>query len=131
MTKKDIILVVDDDENILNLYNALLSIKYEVYSATSTSVMREVLKKITPSIILLDIMMPEENGFDAAIKLKANNLYKEIPIIFVSAKVYTEDLKKGYACGANDYVKKPFNPIELMNRIQNVLDKKKIQLKSS
>ncbi len=126
---KDIILVVDDDENILNLYIALLSHKYTVYSASNARNMREILHQVTPSIILLDIMMPEEDGFETANNLKYNNLYKEIPIIFVTAKTNVKDLKKGFDCGADDYLRKPFNAIELDVRVRNVLEKKKLQLK--
>ncbi len=74
--------------------------------------------KFEPDIILLDIMMPEMDGFETCERLKADDYTKDIPIIFLTAKVETEDVTKGLGLGAVDYVLKPFNHEEVLSRIK-------------
>jgi len=79
----------------------------------------ELFKQSSPDVCVLDIMLPNKDGFAIADEIR--NLNEDIPIIFLSAKVQTEDVVKGFSVGANDYIRKPFSMEELIVRIQNVL----------
>ena len=70
-----------------------------------------------PDLILLDVMMPEMNGFEVSEKLKANPVTQNIPIIFLTALNTTSDIVKGFKVGANDFISKPFNKEELVIRV--------------
>ena len=76
-------------------------------------------KKNQPDICVLDIMLPNKDGFDIADEIRELN--EEIPIIFLTAKTQTEDVVKGFSLGGNDYIRKPFSMEELIVRIQNLL----------
>jgi DNA-binding response OmpR family regulator len=79
----------------------------------------DVFKKAKPDICLLDIMLPNKDGFTIADEIRALN--EEVPIIFLTAKTQTEDVVKGFSLGGNDYIRKPFSMEELIVRIQNSL----------
>ncbi|MBI1342083.1 MAG: response regulator [Terrimonas sp.] len=76
-------------------------------------------KKVNPDICVLDIMLPHKDGFAIADEIRAIN--ETVPIIFLTAKVQTEDVVKGFSLGGNDYIRKPFSMEELIVRIQNAL----------
>jgi DNA-binding response OmpR family regulator len=76
-------------------------------------------KKETPDICVLDIMLPNKDGFAIADEIRAVN--EDVPIIFLTAKIQTEDVVKGFSIGGNDYIRKPFSMEELIVRIQHVL----------
>jgi DNA-binding response OmpR family regulator len=89
----------------------------------------DVFKKIKPNICVLDIMLPNKDGFTIADEIR--ELDEEVPIIFLTAKTQTEDVVKGFSLGGNDYIRKPFSMEELIVRVQNALrikteDSKKI-----
>ncbi len=79
----------------------------------------DLFKKSQPDICVLDIMIPNKDGFDIADEIRELN--EDIPIIFLTAKTQTEDVVKGFALGGNDYVRKPFSMEELIARMQNLL----------
>jgi DNA-binding response OmpR family regulator len=79
-------------------------------------------KKENPDICILDIMMPNKDGFEVADEIRTVN--EEVPIIFLTAKTQTEDVVKGFTLGGNDYIRKPFSMEELIARINNVLRNK-------
>lgn len=79
-------------------------------------------KKFQPEVCVLDVMLPNKDGFAIADEIR--QLDEEVPIIFLTAKVQTEDVVKGFGLGANDYIRKPFSMEELIVRIQNVLRRK-------
>ncbi len=79
-------------------------------------------KKMDADICVLDIMLPNKDGFEIADEIRMLN--EDIPIIFLSAKVQTEDVVRGFSVGANDYIRKPFSMEELIIRIQNALRRK-------
>ncbi|WP_010294385.1 response regulator transcription factor [Clostridium senegalense] len=115
----DKILIVDDDEEIRNLISVYLENEgYQTVRAGNAIEALNILKTETISLILLDIMMPEMDGIEACIKIR--NL-ENMPIIMLSAK--SEDMNKihGLAAGADDYMIKPFNPMELMARVKSQL----------
>jgi len=133
MATKDVILVVDDQPNNLKVIASVLGRKYSVSIANSGSNALKILENHTPDLILLDIMMPEMDGFEVCRNIKANENIRHIPVIFLSAKADIEDVIKGFNCGAADYITKPFNPTEVEVRVQNHLNLKhaRSELKSA
>jgi serine phosphatase RsbU (regulator of sigma subunit) len=116
------ILVVDDTpSNIQSLAATLKPAGYQVLVATNGQQALDVMAKVRPDLILLDIMMPVMDGFEACANIKANADWHDIPIIFLTAKTETADLVKGFELGAVDYVSKPFNAHELMARVHTHL----------
>ena len=101
---------------------SLQSRGYEVIMEDDGAKVTELFKKTNPDICVLDIMLPNKDGFTIADEIRELN--EDIPIIFLSAKVQTEDVVKGFNAGANDYVRKPFSMEELIVRIENLLSRK-------
>ena len=117
------IFVVDDSSINLSMADDALSDHYDVITAASASTMFELLDQIIPDIILLDIMMPDIDGFEAMRRLKDNKRYKEIPVIFLTGKDDKATETLGYEMGSVDFIKKPFNKQMLLDRISSILDK--------
>lgn len=116
---KNVVLVVDDTEQNLSVVgNILLENDYEIQLVTSGEEAFESLNEIIPDLILLDVMMPGMDGHEVIRRLKSDDRYKEIPVIFLTAKVETEDVVKGFELGAVDYVTKPFRKAELLARVR-------------
>jgi DNA-binding response OmpR family regulator/anti-sigma regulatory factor (Ser/Thr protein kinase) len=114
------ILIVDDIPENIDILVAVLSDDYKTYAATNGKLALDLVGKNKPDLILLDIMMPQMSGFEVCEKLKADPETQHIPIIFITAKTAAEDVIKGLKMGAADYITKPFNPYELLERIKNV-----------
>ena len=123
------ILIVDDDDKIRNLLKDYLTENhYIVSTAEDATQAKERLKIIKFDIIILDVMMPGQDGYDLTKEIKKNS---KVPIILLTAKGEVENRIKGLELGADDYLGKPFEPKELLLRINNILTKKnKIDLKS-
>jgi len=116
------IFVVDD--NNINLLSAdeTLSIYYQVFTLGSASGMFELLIDVRPDLILLDILMPEMDGFAALKLLKSDNRYADIPVIFLTSRNDSATESTGFELGAVDFVSKPFSKPVLLNRIKTHLD---------
>jgi two-component system, sensor histidine kinase and response regulator len=115
------ILTIDDTtENIDIIINALAD-KYFVQAAVNGKRALKMIEKKIPDLILLDIMMPEMDGYEVCRRLKADESTREIPIIFLTAKVEIEDETKGLELGAVDYITKPISPSILIARVQTHL----------
>jgi len=116
------ILVIDDiPENVFLLQDRLESEGYEVLTAyEGKSGLNKAIAE-QPDLILLDIMMPDVTGLDVCKKLVINEETSHIPIILVTAKIEAEDIKEGLEAGAFDYIKKPFNKVELLARVKSAL----------
>ncbi|WP_432363020.1 response regulator [Sporosarcina sp. UB5] len=113
------ILVVDDDPNILELLNIHLSkAGYEVIKAANGAQALEKLKEHYPDLAVVDVMMPGMDGFELTQKIRAE---AEIPVLLLTAKGELEDKEKGFLAGSDDYVVKPFEPRELLFRINAIL----------
>ncbi len=124
--KKQLILIVDDiPENLKVLGLVLKKSNYPFSIALNGKEALEKVNLLNPDLILLDINMPEMNGFEVCEKLKSSSKTSHIPIIFLTAKVGTEDIVKGFERGAAEYVTKPFKPRELLSRIKTHLSLKK------
>jgi putative two-component system response regulator len=115
---RKLVILVDDNLANLKIGNNLLEEKFTVATAPSAAKMFSLLKNNTPAIILLDIDMPEMNGYEAIKILKSTPETKDIPVIFLTAKSESEDELEGLSLGAIDYITKPFNPALLLKRIE-------------
>jgi len=123
MTKSPLLLIVDDNKNNLQVLGSALHTEgYRLALAKSGKEALAQAQKIEPDIILLDIMMPEMDGYETCRLLKENEKTKNIPVIFLTAKTETEDIVKGFRAGGVDYITKPFKKEELLVRLKNHLD---------
>ena len=112
------ILIVDDVvSNVLLLKILLTNEKFQVCTANNGTSCIDMARKEHPDLILLDVMMPDMNGFDTATVLKKDDSTKEIPIIFLTALNTPQDLVHGFQVGASDFLTKPFNKEELVMRV--------------
>ncbi len=119
MSDKPLVLIVDDTKENLDVLTGLLSPHYNVRAAVNGTLalkLAELAPK--PDLILLDIMMPGIDGYEVCHKLKSQTQTKNIPVIFVTAKINTEDEIKALNLGAVDYITKPINPAVALRRIQ-------------
>ncbi len=120
------ILIVDDDPSIVMSLEFLLKKSgCEVFIAANG---REAMEKVNahePDLVLLDIMMPEVDGYEVCEYVKKNYLMTAIKVIFISAKSKDEDIKKAYAKGADLFVIKPFSTRRLLEKIATLLNEKK------
>lgn len=124
MTSKKTILVVDDEPDIVKLLEISLKLSnYDVLKAYSGPEALELLKGRKPDLILLDIMMPEMNGYDMCLKIKADPKLKGIPVVMLTAKGQKGDAERGIEAGADDYIIKPFDPYELGEQVTRLLQK--------
>lgn len=111
------ILVVDDTKGNLNMVSAILQ-DYNVIPCTSGTDALEMIRKEQINLILLDMRIPEMDGYTVCTKLKQNPDTQEIPIIFITAKTDAESIEKVYEVGGADYVSKPFKHRELLARVR-------------
>jgi len=119
------ILIIDDEPAIVELVEAKLRTSgYETLVATDGRAGIEAARALNPGLILLDILMPEIDGFEVCRRLKADKETIGIPIIFLSGKLLERDVVKGLELGAEDYIIKPFSPRELVARVKHILDSK-------
>jgi len=118
-TSGNSILIVDDENmNILALTH-ILRPEYTIYAAKNGQSAIRIAKKQLPDIILLDILMPEMNGYEILSMLKSDEETWKIPVIFVTGLISPEDEKKGLEMGAADYISKPFNAGIVREKIRN------------
>ncbi len=116
MKKK--ILIVEDDLEMLNLYQAVLRDVFETIPATNGKEAVELAVAEVPNLILMDIMMPVMGGLEALALIKENPTATTIPVILLSALSDYEDIRRGYSIGAKYYITKPFTRKELLNGIK-------------
>ncbi|WP_153914517.1 response regulator [Shewanella sp. TC10] len=120
-SKKATILAVDDTATNIEVVKGVLSDDYLIQAALSGKVALKIISKRKPDLILLDVMMPEMDGYEVCQHLKSHEDTKDIPVIFLTAKVQEEDETKGLALGAVDYITKPISPAILKERVKNHL----------
>ena len=120
MKKK--VLVVDDEKDIVDIlkYNLERENEFEVFTAKDGKEALELAENI-PDLILLDIMMPELNGFEVCKQLKNNPVTSKIPVIFLTAKENEIDEILGLEIGADDYISKPISPRKVLARFKSVI----------
>ncbi|MBN1218255.1 MAG: response regulator [Anaerolineae bacterium] len=120
--RKRTVLIVDDESLTCDMLKAILMPEgYDTILATSGTEALKVVEQQPPDIILLDVMMPDIDGLEVCRRLKANKRWQHIPIILVTVLDSTEDLVNGLDAGADDFVNKPVNGVELRARIRSLL----------
>ena len=115
------ILIVDDSNTVLMMERMILSRSYDLIVARDGA---EAVSKATaehPDLILMDVVMPRMNGFDALKEIRAGNTTRDIPIIMVTTRGEGHNVEAGFAGGCNDYVTKPINSLELIAKIRSLL----------
>ena len=115
---KTIFIVDDSDTNLATAEEALEDF-FRVMTLPSAYKMFTLLEKITPDLMLLDIEMPEMDGFEALERLKANNLWSKIPVIFLTGTINADIQEKSSKLGAVDIITKPFSQNDLLNKINS------------
>jgi DNA-binding response OmpR family regulator/DNA-binding CsgD family transcriptional regulator len=124
--KRPIVLIVDDTRIEIQIMATALSMKgYQTAVAMNGREALDNIEKISPDLILLDIMMPGMDGFEVCRTLKGSASTMDIPVIFLTVKDEIEDIVKGFDAGAVDYVTKPFNSSELLARVRTHVELKK------
>jgi class 3 adenylate cyclase len=122
MTATSRILLIEDEPGSIQALSAILMAQgYQIHVATTGAQALELLARIRPDLVLLDIMMPGIDGFETCRQIKADARWREIPIIFLTARTGTQDIVRGFEVGAVDYVAKPFNTPELLARVRTHL----------
>lgn len=126
INKNPEILIIDDTPEHVHFVASIIRTKnYRVRVATSALQAFDVLKKGIPDLILLDVIMPEMDGFELCSLIRKDPRYHSVPIIFLTAVKDSENIVRGFEAGAQDYVSKPVNANELLVRIQTHLNLKK------
>lgn len=117
-----LIYIVEDDESIREIETiALKNSNYIVSAFENAKEFYKKLDELVPDLILLDVMLPDESGYDIVRKLRKRQATQDIPIIMVTAKTTEMDMIKGLDGGADDYIKKPFSIMELITRVKALL----------
>ena len=117
-----LIYIVEDDENIREIEEfALENAGFSVNSFSDAASFFASLERKLPDLVLLDIMLPDENGNDILTNIRASEITQNIPVIMVTAKTTELDLARGLEIGADDYIKKPFSVVELTSRVKALL----------
>lgn len=116
------ILVVDDEPSIARLVKMSLSVEgYDVKTATSGFEAMEELEQDKPDLMVLDIMMPGMNGYEVCMEVKKKSHTKGIKIVFLTARGNPGDAQQGFSIGGDDYIIKPFDPEELLEKIKGLI----------
>lgn len=131
MEEKQLVYIVEDDSSIreLEMY-ALKNSSFEVQGFEDGEEIFSALEKSMPCLILLDIMLPKDDGIQILKKIRASARYSEIPVILVTAKTGEIDAVKGLDAGADDYIAKPFGVMELVSRVKAVLRRTQRKVKT-
>ena len=117
-----IIFVVDDSDINLTVAKEALKGQYRVMTLQSAKKMFSLMEKVTPALILMDIEMPEMNGFEALTRMKDHYKYADIPVIFLTGMTDASEEARGFQLGVIDFITKPFSAPVLINRIKTHLD---------
>ncbi len=121
------VMVIDDEPDIVKLVK--ISLEMANFDVTEAFSGKECLHKsqtLVPDLFLLDIMMPEMNGYEVCQRLKAQPNTKNVPVVMLTAKGQKGDAEQGLKVGADDYIIKPFDPYELGEQIREILQQKKV-----
>lgn len=122
MPSDPLVLIVDDDENLLTISEVRLKASgYQIEKANNGLIALETVKRRRPDLIILDVMMPIMDGFSVCKQLKSDDDFKDIPIIFLSARDEESDIKFGYSLGAEAYLTKPYDGNELLENVNRLI----------
>jgi CheY-like chemotaxis protein len=115
------IFVVDDNDINLTVVKESLKGHYKLFTMSSVTKMFSLLEKIRPDLILLDIFMPDIDGFEALTSLKNSNEYKDIPVVFLTGTVDPSIKARGFELGIADFILKPFSESEFISKVNIIL----------
>jgi len=119
------ILVAEDEQDVRELITYRLTRSgFTVIEAHTGEEALKLAADDPPDLALLDIMMPGLNGYEVTRRMRAAAATRQVPVIFLTARVQEVDLHQGFRAGADDYIKKPFNPDELVARVRAVLGRR-------
>ena len=118
MENKEKILLAEDDMLIKDIIQEIITEDFELIVANNGKEAVELAKKEQPAVLLLDIMMPEKDGFTVCEELRADEKLNKTIIVMITALADRDSRERGYKTGADDFITKPFNPIELRSKIQ-------------
>src|SRR6201997_17488 len=122
LDEKKTVLLVDDAPANIQIVNSILKDIYKIRIATSGAKALELVKVAPPpDLVLLDVMMPEMDGYEVCTRLKLDSETRDIPVIFLTGQTEVEDETKGFDVGAGDYIHKPFSPAVVKARVQTHL----------
>jgi CheY-like chemotaxis protein len=125
------VLVVDDDPVILKLLEVNFEMEgFSVVRAADGAEGLERAREVLPDIVVLDVMMPRMTGYEVAKALREDESTAKIPIIFVTARAQSSDVERGMELGVDDYVTKPFDPLDLIARVNILLARRVATLES-
>jgi DNA-binding response OmpR family regulator len=117
--EKPVIVAVDDSHEMLDILKTVVAdAGYRFFGAAGASQCLRLVRDVEPDLILLDIQMPETDGFELCRQIRAVEAWKDIPVAFVTARRTAQDVKAGIAAGGNDFITKPFDPKSLLARIE-------------
>lgn len=120
-SRKNVVLLVDDQPENIDILRSVLDPYFQVLVATEGAKALQVVRRLLPDVILLDVMMPGMDGYETCKRFKEEPSTAEIPIIFLTAKADFEDEAKGLALGAVDYIRKPSSPQIILSRVLNIM----------
>lgn len=121
------ILVVDDEIYIVHILEFTLTMEgYEVLTAADGEEAMRRLEQDRPDLVVLDIMMPKLDGYEVLRRIRADEEFRQVPVILLSAKGRPIDRETGLEIGADDYIVKPFSPRRLLEKIQDLLERARL-----
>jgi DNA-binding response OmpR family regulator len=121
MQRKKILVVDDSNTVILMVKTVLTNARYDVIVARDGEEALQKVAEVTPDLILLDVVMPKLGGFEACKRLRARKELEQTPIIMLTTRGEADNREQGYAAGCSDYMTKPFNGLELAERVRSFL----------
>jgi two-component system, OmpR family, response regulator MtrA len=122
MSGTHLVLVADDEEDIVGLVTTIIERSgHEVISVRDGAQALAALRRRRPDLVVLDISMPEIDGLEVLRRIRADEETSELPVLLLSAQAQEADVRQGFATGASAYVKKPFSPRELAQRVDELL----------
>jgi DNA-binding response OmpR family regulator len=125
--EKPVIVAVDDSREMLDiLKNVVAGAGYRFFGASNANQCMRLVRDVAPDLILLDIQMPEVDGFELCRQIRALEACQHTPVAFVTARRTAQDVKAGIAAGGNDFITKPFDPKNLMARIERWVKQKQV-----
>ena len=123
--EQPLVLAADDDEDILGLLSFRLErAGYTVLLARDGEEALEIALREQPDLAVLDVMMPKLEGFELTRRLRSEQATSRMPIILLTARSQDADVQQGFDAGADDYIRKPFSPDELLSRVQAILGRR-------
>lgn len=121
MSKK--ILVVDDEPNIVLSVEFIMNRSgYTVVTAADGEEVMRILHQEVPDLMILDVMMPRKNGFEVCAEVRADQRFQNLPILMLSARGRDTEVRKGISMGADAYITKPFSTLELVEKVNQLLE---------